>query len=143
MLRVYECVYVFCVCGGELFISWQLEAERAGKELDKTSPSMLHFQCPLTSKSFYYLPQRPSDSEAMNKLIHVNISALRMSTSHSSVALNIATWCIRRFGGTFGTQTRRATNTGTLFTFGIAEAEAPIGKGSCVIGLELTRSTAK
>lgn len=90
MLRVYECVYVFCVCVGKLFISWQLEAERAGKELDKTSPSMLHFQCPLTSKSFYYLPQRPSDSEAMNKLIHVNISALRMSTSHSSVALNIA-----------------------------------------------------
>lgn len=78
MLRVYECVYVFCVWGGgKLFISWQLEAERAGKELDKTSPSMLHFQCPLTSKSFYYLPHRPSDSEAMNKLIHVNISALQ------------------------------------------------------------------
>lgn len=66
-----------------------------------------------------------------------------MSTSHSSDALNITTWCYRRFGGTFETQTRRATNTGTLFTFGIAEAVAPIGKGSCVLGLELARSTAK
>lgn len=41
------------------------------------------------------------------------------------------------------TQTRRATNTGTLFTSGIAEAVAPMGKGSCVLGLELTRPTAK